>query len=256
MHLINQSNNKAKKEYGQHFLKNKHIIRKIISSIPSSYSHIIEIGPGKGALTKELLKHFNVQAIEIDNDCVLRLYNAFADNISNIAEKNLTIIHQNVLEYKFSSSTYSSCVVGNLPYNISTKMIQKVLNEGVACAVFMLQKEVAMRILEADSPLGICVHARYLVSKVVKAEAKDFSPQPKVESQVIKLVKHDMFNEVDLEKLNDLTKTMFANRRKKISHLKKNNPQLIQLLIDNNIDINLRAEQIPKEKYYLLSKIK
>jgi ribosomal RNA small subunit methyltransferase A len=215
---------KPKKEYGQHFLKNKHVISKIVSAIGSNYHAIIEIGPGHGALTQKLLEFFSVKAIEIDIDCITVLKEKFADN------EKLEIIYKNVLEYDFSLNA-SSCVVGNLPYNISTKIIEKILNENVELAVFMLQKEVAYRILEADSPLGICVHARYFVKKVINVEAKDFSPKPKVESQVIKLIKHDLFDQVNIDKLYKITKAMFTNRRKKLMHLKKTNPQLIPLLL-------------------------
>lgn len=251
---LNETDDKryvTKKRFGQHFLKNKYIVNKIVSSLPSQARRVIEIGPGHGALTCSLLKQHIVCALEIDNDCVQFLQQEFHQAIENNA---LQIIHCDVLEHKISFQE-DSYVVGNLPYNVGTKIIEKFVYEKIACGVFMLQKEVAERITGISySRLGVFVQARYDVAKIIDVSRNDFCPKPKVESQVIRLVGHNRLDDVDLSKLNDITKTMFANRRKKLSSLKKTHVNLVQQLIACNIDLNLRAEELPKEIYYMLAK--
>jgi|GEM_PF-959369 len=243
--------NITKKRFGQHFLKNKYVINKIVASLSAEANRVVEIGPGHGALTCALLKQHIVCALEIDNDCVKFLQQEFRKAIeSNILE----IIHCDVLEYEipFQEDSY---VVGNLPYNVGTKIIEKFVYEKIACGVFMLQKEVAERITGISySRLGVFVQARYDVSKIIDVSCNDFSPKPKVESQVIRLVRHNRLEDVDLGKLNDITKIMFAHRRKKLSSLKKTHLDLVQQLIACKIDLNLRAEELKKEIYYMLAK--
>jgi len=234
----------TKKHFGQHFLKNKRVIHKIIEALPEC-DHVLEIGPGRGALTFPLLEHFAVTAVEIDSDC--------AEFLQAQNHTNLKIVHADFLKSDISCNT----AVGNLPYNIGTKIVEKFVYTPVDCAVFMLQKEVAERITcptrESYGRLGIFTQARYDVYKVINVAASDFSPAPKVESQVIKLVAHNKHNNVDLKKLDQILRIAFANRRKKLSSLKKTYPELTQQLIENNIDLNLRAENIEKNIFYKIA---
>lgn len=231
----------AKKHFGQNFLKNKSVINKIVCAVDKKYNEIYEIGPGSGAITYELLKQHKVKAIEIDKDCINSLKK----------HENLQIINQDVLTYEFNNP---DCVVGNLPYNIGTKIITNLVYSNLKFGVFMLQKEVAERITGVSfGRLSVFVQARYDVSKVVNVASTDFVPRPKVESQVIKMIKHDNYSNLDLQKLDKILKAMFANKRKKISSLRKTFPEIVEKLISLSIDLNLRPEDLQKEDYYKLA---
>lgn len=237
---------KTKKYLGQHFLKNKQIINKIVNAIDAKYKNIYEIGPGAGALTYALLEKFNVKAIEIDKDCIANF--ALPENL----HENLQVIEADILEYKFSE--IPECVVGNLPYNIGTQILRRLMFEKMQTGLFMLQKEVAERVSGVSyGRLSVFIQACYDVEKIVNVPGRDFTPAPKVESQVIKLKRNDKYVGIDLEKLDEILKIVFANRRKKLSGLKKTSPQIIEHLLKLNIDLNLRAENVPKEIYYQLA---
>lgn len=246
-----QIKNQAKKYLGQNFLKNQNIINKIVQAIlaesmlKKSISNpqvIYEIGPGNGALTNKLIKHSKVIAIEIDQDCINNLP----------IDDNLEIINMDALAYNFPTNSY---IVGNLPYNIGTKIIIKLLDQKIYCGIFMLQKEVAERITGVDySRLNILISARYDIQKIINVPATSFWPIPRVQSQVIKLVMHDKWQDVDLHKLDEITKIMFGQPRKKLTHLKKANAKLFDILLKMNIDLNLRPQDLNKEIYYNIAR--
>lgn len=265
-----------KKHFGQHFLKNKRVIYKIVQALENTYkpaASILEIGPGQGALTDYLLEKYSVTAVEIDADCVAFLNEKIAqakiliasddvqfldyeDRVFQTKYSRLNIIAQDFLKYDLNACAdfHNTYVVGNLPYNVGSKILEKLVYEPASCAVFMLQKEVAERVSGISySRLGIFVQARYDVQKIIDVSSNDFAPKPKVESQVIKLTKHDRLNNVDLKKLDEYTRIIFANRRKKLTSLQKSYPVLVQKLLAHDIDLNLRAEDLKKEVYYVLA---
>ncbi|MCS6905621.1 MAG: 16S rRNA (adenine(1518)-N(6)/adenine(1519)-N(6))-dimethyltransferase RsmA, partial [Bacteroidia bacterium] len=131
-----------KKALGQHFLRDKNIVRKIIQLItPLPFETILEIGPGTGILTQELLTLSNpIEAVEIDKESVQFLQTRFN-------APHLQIIHQNILNFSLWQKHYF--FVGNLPYNISSPILFYLLENRNKCrkAVFMLQREVAERIV-------------------------------------------------------------------------------------------------------------
>jgi len=232
-----------KKHFGQNFLRNKNIIWKIVNSIPKKYDEIYEIGPGQGALTQFLLGRFaKVIAIEIDQDCVKILSEKFIDF------SNLEIISADVLKYDFAPN---SVIIGNLPYNIGTKIIENFLHNPIDFGVFMLQKEVAQRMSGVDfCRLSVLIQSVYDVKKITDVSPEDFVPKPKVHSQVISLQKHCKFVDVDLERLKKMTSVVFQNPRKKLSALKKSNLAILAELEKFGVDLNLRPEKIPKEIFY------
>lgn len=237
-----------KKTFGQNFLKNKNIINKIVNAIPERYQDIYEIGPGAGALTQKLITKFaNIRAIEIDKECVELLQEKFCE------ATNLEIINKDVLQYQFD---HNCVVIGNLPYNIGTKIIENFIYNPIQFGVFMLQKEVAQRMVGNDyCRLSIFVQSRYDVKKVLDVAREDFTPMPKVQSQVITLIPHGKFSDVDLKKLKDITAIIFSSRRKKLSCLKKGYPHIVKMLENEGIDLNLRPENIPKEALYNICKL-
>lgn len=223
----------ARKRFGQNFLHDKNIIQKIITSInPQKSDHIIEIGPGRGALTDELIKLTdNLQVIEIDRDLISVLRAKYADTI---------IIHEaDVLKFDFStlfrqgnckepqnrvseSDMKTVRIVGNLPYNISTPLLFK-LFEYTHCIkdmFFMLQLEVVDRICAVPSTkeygrLSIMSHYFSHAEKLFSVPASAFSPQPKVTSAVVRLTpKADTRTELTSKLLNRMVVSAFSKRRK------------------------------------------
>lgn len=225
-----------KKKFGQNFLKNYNIINKICNSIPSNYKDIYEIGPGGGALTEVLLKKFNVTAIEIDKECV--------DNLVALNEENLHIINQDVLNYKFDYKF----VVGNLPYNIASKILTNFVKNTIPCGVFMVQKEMAQSLMDDDfTRLGCFVGICYDVEKITNVSRNCFVPAPKVESTVIRLTEHKKYSNIDLKKYDEFLLMILSQRRKSLSFLKKN-INFIKALEANDVDVKKRVGQLSIEK--------
>ena len=130
-----------KKSLGQHFLKDENICRRIVEELTKcSFTNLLEVGPGGGALTKYLIQLSNFKAVELDDEKVVYLKNTYPV----LADK---IIHQSFLDIEKPFEEQFT-VVGNFPYNISTQILFKILEweDGVPCVVGMFQKEVAQRL--------------------------------------------------------------------------------------------------------------
>lgn len=233
--MANPLNHKARKRFGQNFLHDNTIIERIIASIAGTSSqHIVEIGPGKGALTEHLVTASGkLDVIELDRDLIPILEQRFA------AYEHFKIHNIDALQFDFSSLIESDAeqlrLVGNLPYNISTPLIFHLL-ENVSIIEdmhFMLQKEVVERLTaspnsKAYGRLSILVqylcHAELLF--IVPPGA--FNPVPKVDSAIVLLTpkKHrpqdqQLFN-AGLRELSFIAKAAFAQRRKTLrNNLKK-----------------------------------
>lgn len=234
-----------KKKFGQNFLVNFEVVKKILSAIPEC-QEVFEIGPGSGMLTKGLInKGFKVKGIEIDSECV--------DMLKKIDSPNLEIINQNALDFEFSESG----VVGNLPYNISSLIIEKFVKRPMQFCIFMLQKEVADRIIATSGKkygrISLLAQARYKIEVITKAAPRDFFPQPKVFSKVLKFVPHGFFQDLDIEKLENLTKILFMHRRKKLNNIKKTDDKIFNLLEQSGVNLDLRAEDLDKEVVYKMA---
>ena len=252
-----------KKSLGQNFLINKELIKKIadIATITKE-THIIEIGPGMGSLTKELLKKNpkKVHAIEFDKDLVNTLevlkkdYNNFSYEINdalNVDEKK--IFNKNVIIY------------GNLPYNISLKLLIKWIYSDpwppfYDQMILMFQKEVADRIIancnhKKYGRISILTNTRLDVKFHFDVYKNEFDPRPKVDSSVLSFYpkQKSKFTLKDLNILSELTKTIFNNKRKMISKvLKKNFSEKELELINFDKIKNLRPENLDAEFYYKL----
>lgn len=166
-----------KKSLGQHFLKDENICRNIVSALQQyPFTHLLEVGPGGGALTKDLLELQKIEfkAVELDAKSVL-----FTENIPGIEGK---IIHQSFLDIdKPFNGKFT--VVGNFPYNISTQILFKLLEwkEDVECMVGMFQKEVAQRIAAKEGNktygvLSVLVQAFFQVEYLFDVHEKSFNP--------------------------------------------------------------------------------
>lgn len=247
---------KAKKSLGQNFLISRRYVEKIVSSVdPKVGDLILEIGPGKGALTKHFVKSgAKVIAVEIDTDMISFLQREFAD------EKNLVLIHSDVLKVRFADFlTEKAKLTGNLPYYISTAILQKIIRErdSIQEAVLMFQKEVADRLLAmpGDSNRGfltVISEAFLEIEKLFEVPPSAFRPVPKVWSSVVKLKPKNV--SLDTEKFFDLVGKCFSRKRKTIfNNLKSSNlfetAKIEKMLEENKIEKMRRAETLTLEEW-------
>jgi len=254
---------KFKKKFGQNFLINKDIIKKIadIGNINKN-TNIIEIGPGSGSLTEELLKRNSkeVFAIEFDKDLTNYLdkiknnYNNFNYKISDA----LTFDEKSIFKK-------NSIIFGNLPYNISLKLLIKwIYSEPwppfYDQMILMFQKEVAERIVATSNNkkygrISILTDARLDVKFHFNISKKEFNPVPKVDSSVLSFTPkiNTNFKLEDLNILSDLTKILFNTKRKMISKTLKKllNEKELKVIDFENIK-NLRPENLDLSFYYKL----
>ena len=254
---------KYKKKFGQNFLINKDIIKKIadIANINKN-TNIIEIGPGSGSLTEELLKRNSkeVFAIEFDKDLTNYLdkiknnYNNFNYKISDA----LTFDEKSIFKK-------NSIIFGNLPYNISLKLLIKwIYSEPwppfYDQMILMFQKEVAERIVATSNNkkygrISILTDARLDVKFHFNISKKEFNPVPKVDSSVLSFTPkiNTNFKLEDLNILSDLTKIIFNTKRKMISKTLKKllNENELKVIDFENIK-NLRPENLDLSFYYKL----
>ena len=214
-------NIKAKKKFGQNFLKDDSVLLKIIQSMPRNDNHIVEIGPGLGDLTKKLVKCKEVTAYEVDRDLYSILQTEFTNELKS---DRLNIILGDVLEsWNKNSSLYNGKydLIANLPYYIATNIILNGFNDNnCEHIIVMIQKEVA------DKFTALCGDKEYsslsVITELISKEAKtlivvppeSFSPPPKVDSAVI-YIKKDMDKKID-DDFNKFLKICFMQPRKKL----------------------------------------
>jgi 16S rRNA (adenine1518-N6/adenine1519-N6)-dimethyltransferase len=181
---------RARKRFGQHFLHDRGVVARIVAAIaPRAGEHVLEIGPGLGALTAPLAAGLDrLHVLEIDRDLVARLERENADG-------KLAIHAGDALEFDYASLPAPLRVVGNLPYNISTPLLFRLAGyaDRLVDAHFMLQREVVDRIVAAPATseygrLSVALQARFDVARLFTVGAGAFSPPPKVESAVVRMV--------------------------------------------------------------------
>ena len=249
---------KHKKRLGQHFLHDKNIINKIISHLEiSEQDKFIEIGPGDGALTTPLLERLkDITLIEKDQDLIPILENKYS-------HKKVTIINQDILKCELSNLIKKNTrIVGNLPYNISTEIIFRLLPffEDIKDLHFMLQKEVIDRIVATPGTkvygrLSIMTQVYFTVKKLFDISPNVFTPKPKVDSAYMRLVpKNYIFDSLMHEKkFKDTVSTVFSARRKMIKTSLKGiiDSQLLQKI---SIDPSSRPEILSVQNYIDISK--
>lgn len=242
-----------KKSLGQHFLKDENVCRQIVAAIEEhSFTQLLEVGPGGGALTKYLLKIPNIafKAVELDNEKVAFLDKAYPALRGNIINENFLEIEP-PFEDEFM-------VVGNFPYNISTQILFKVIEwkDRVPAAIGMFQKEVAERAASKEGSkvygvLSVLVQAFYKVEYLFAVDPTCFNPPPKVMSGVIRLVRRDNVLEMRSEKaFFNLVKTAFNQRRKTLRNAVKG---LFTTEVLQDEIFNKRAEALSVEDFAALS---
>lgn len=250
-----------KKSLGQNFLKDKNIINNILNAInPNKNDLIIEIGPGSGALTKELVKkNCDVICFEIDE--------RLKEKLKEIDNGNLKVYFKDFLKINFKDydfSKYDNIIfVGNLPYYITTAIINKITMETNSSEIIiMIQKEVAERFMANSktkqyNSLTVFLKYHYLIEKICDVSRNCFEPRPKVDSMVIRLLRTDKYKKIvkNEDVFYKLVKKSFKQKRKTL----KNNLSGYNLEIINdalkkyNKSTNNRAEELNIEEFIDIS---
>ena len=251
---------KPKKSLGQNFLIDNNIIDKIIQLSEIKNNNIIEIGPGTGNLTKRIINQNpkSLILIEKDQNLIDHLKNEFRN------KKNIKFFNEDILKFQLESKmSKNSIIVGNLPYNISSQILVKLIkfNEWLPKykkLILMFQKEVADKILAKNqSPsfgrLAVLTKARLQVTNYFNVSKNCFYPVPKVESTVLVFepIINQNFKVKNISNLEKVTHVFFSKKRKMINKAFKTlfkKPNLVAEKI--KIDLNLRPSKISEKKYY------
>ncbi len=251
-----------KKELGQNFIINKNYLYKIIKFIkPKKQQILLEIGGGKGELTKEIIKYSkNLTVVEIDYDLIKILKKNIKLNI-NIINKNFLYLN---LHKIFNFTNKKIRIFGNIPYNISKKIIFKFIKyiDIIYDIHIMLQKELAYSLISKKgekkySKITILVNLFFKVKILMKVNKNNFYPKPKVNSVFLSLTTKKNKYKLDklkIKQLKHILNNSFIKRRKKIKNSLKKIIN-INILKKNGININLRAENLSIKQYCLITNL-
>jgi len=244
---------KLKKSLGQHFLKDESIIKQIVDALKEdSFTNLLEVGPGGGALTKYLIQLpvINFKAVELD------------DTKTAYLQKNYPVLKDKIIAQSFldidAPFDEPFVVIGNFPYNISTQILFKILDwrDQVPVVIGMFQKEVAQRAASKEGSkvygvLSVLIQAFYQVDYLFDVSNECFTPPPKVQSGVIRLRrKKTDLNYTSEKSFRLLVKTAFGQRRKTLRNAVKGmfSPEVLQDEI-----FNKRAEALSLEDFAALT---
>jgi 16S rRNA (adenine1518-N6/adenine1519-N6)-dimethyltransferase len=251
---------RAKKSLGQNFLIDKNIINTIINTVSIVDNEILEVGPGSGNLTREILRNKPSKIYLIEKDTFL------AESLKEIKNERVKIFNEDILKFDENSLSKNKIIVfGNLPYNISTEILSKWITNlkndyWFSDLVLMFQKEVADRIIaqfntSAYVRLSILANWRLNINKICDIHPESFSPRPKVQSSLIHFTPRKDFAKIkDPINLEKITRIFFSHRRKM---LKKPFNQVFNgkndIIKKLNIDLNLRPQNLDFDTYYQLT---
>ena len=253
----------SKKSLGQNFLIDKNIINKILQLTKITNRHVVEIGPGKGALTEEILKKKpkSLIVIEKDNDLSNFLQQKYFNN------KIIKIYNSDILKFDIEKIIKRETIVfGNLPYNISSQILIKFIKfkkwpPNFFDLIFMFQKEVGKKIMGPFNSrdygrLSIFVNLRLKIIEKFLVSPNCFFPKPNINSMVIHFKPKKMQIKInDISNLEKITNLFFSNKRKMI------NKAIIKILNSNQIsklgslNLNSRPSEIKEEIYYKITQL-
>ena len=253
---------KAKKSLGQNFLIDKNIIKSIVNVGDVKKNNVIlEVGPGTGNLTEYILKKNpkKIFVIEKDSNLVNLLNGKFSDKIN--------ILNKDILKFDLNNISKEKIIIfGNLPYNISTKILTQWITtpEKFKCykkLILMFQKEVADRILAKTNSrnygrLSIISNWRLNIKKEFNISPQCFFPKPKVDSTLLSFVpKKEFYYIKNPENLEKITRIFFNQRRKMIKNPLKQifkNPE--KIAIDFKLDLNQRPQNLSPSTYFNITR--
>lgn len=252
----------ARKRFGQNFLTDERIISGIVSAFaPQEGQNVVEIGPGLGAITRELLPSLKrLHVVEVDRDLAAAL------PIRLMNEGELMVHQADALQFDFRSlaqGAHDLRVIGNLPYNISTPILFHLLDhiDAIADMTFMLQKEVVERMTAEPGTgdygrLTVMLQYRCKVEWLLHVPPESFSPPPKVDSAVVRLTpyREPKFECHDPARLQSLLTTAFNMRRKTLRNALKGAGDPAQFEAAG-IDLSLRPEEIDVGTWVKLSNL-
>lgn len=257
---------KAKKHLGQNFLKSHIDILKVISSANLSREDlVVEVGPGKGALTKEILKTgATILAFEKDAGLIPLLEERFKEDIKN---KKLFILHKDIIEVEIEkeikiifNKKVDYKLIANIPYYITGSILRMFLEDNYQPKrmVLITQKEVAKRITdkEKSSILSISVNVFGEAKYIKTIKAKNFSPAPKVDSAILEIdnISKDFFvkNKIDEKDFFKFIKKCFQFKRKTlVKNLEKDykKEKVMEMLKQLNFEQNIRGEDLKTKNF-------
>ena len=227
-----------KKRYGQNFLIDQNILRKISNLIKSKDLNIYEIGPGDGKLTEKIIENNPRQLtiIEIDKDLIPILKTKFSKF------SNLTILNKDILDTEINIDC--DTLVSNLPYNISSQILVKICtqNQIPENCILMFQKEFAERLLESKlNSLNSLVNCFYDIKKEFYISKNCFRPIPKIDSAVLNFTKKKNFLIQKSEIMNfiEFKRKIFSHKRKTLKNILKNSK-----INFDDINLEKRAEEL------------
>ena len=226
-----------KKKFGQNFLIDNNILNKITNLIENANLEILEIGPGDGRLTDNILKKNpkNLDLVEIDKDLFINLKNKY----SKI--KNVSIENEDILNYKINKQY--DLIISNLPYNVSSQVLVQLstLKKKPKNMILMFQKEFAFRLLDINlNSINALVNCFYDVKLRFNVSKNCFRPIPKVNSSILTFAKKEKFllKEVEIDNYINFKRKLFSHKRKTLKNLLKNHN------LKGDFDLNLRAEKL------------
>jgi len=246
---LQSSSHRPRKRFGQHFLHDPGVIRRIVEAIaPSAEDFIVEIGPGQGVLTLPLAERVGqLEVIEIDRDLAAALP---GDRIKvHVAD---------ALEFDFGVFPKGVRIVGNLPYNISTPLLFHLsrFSDRVRDMHFMLQLEVVERMVAKPSTpeygrLSVMLQTRFRMEKLFRVGSGAFKPPPKVDSAVVRLVPLGSPLGCDEKIFEQVVREAFSARRKTLRNALALAPEDYAAL---GIDPKLRPENLSPEDYVRIAR--
>ena len=252
----------AKKSLGQNFLIDKNIIKKIINLVPIKNRNIIEIGPGKAALTDEIIKNDPESLSLIEKD--ISLAEDLKSRFSNT--NSVEVYNEDFLKFNIEKLNKKKIIIfGNLPYNVSSQILVKILKikkwpPDFSDLILMFQKELGEKILgkfpsKNYGRISILSNYKLFCKNKFLVSSNCFIPKPRVTSMVIhfKPRKHLSYMIKDITILEKVTNILFSNKRKMINKninkiLKKDDVKKIK-----NLNLNLRPSELKPEIYYKIS---
>jgi len=253
----------AKKRFGQNFLRDKNLLKKIVNESKIKDKDVIEVGPGQGALTSFLAEQAkSVTCFEIDKSLKTIL-----NPIENTYE-NLHIIYEDFMEQDLSTYGDDLHVVANVPYYITTPIIFKLLEtKQIKTASLMIQKEVCDRLVSKPGSktynnLSVILQYHTVIYKMLDVKRHMFHPKPNVDSAVVRIEKREQpFLDETKEKIFvNIVKTAFKQKRKTLTNnwfeaYRIPKEEMHSFLISLGLDPNIRAEKISLETFIEIAKV-